>query len=92
LVASISQPPSIPAVQALLIMAGRELALGLSSVGWLKSGMAFRMIEELALDRDAYTDLDTVPADDHELVYMRQRVFWSAYSWDKYAYHNLLVS
>lgn len=84
LVATISQPPSIPTVQALLIMAGRELALGLSSANWLKSGMAFRMIEELALDRDAYTDLRTVP-DDRELVYMRQRVYWSAFSWDKYA-------
>jgi hypothetical protein len=92
LVAGISQPPSIPTVQALLIMAGRELALGLSSAGWLKSGMAFRMIEELALDRDAYTDLDTVLADDRDLVYMRQRVFWSAYSWDKYVYRDLRVS
>lgn len=83
LVAGLSLPPSITTVQALLIMAGRELALGLSSAGWLKSGMAFRMVEELALDRDAYTDIDTVPSIDREAIYMRQRVFWSAYSWDK---------
>ena len=86
LVASLSHSPSIPTIQALLIMAGRELALGVSSAGWLKSGMAFRMIEELALERDAYTDVDLTPLHDRETIYIRQRVFWSAYSWDKYVY------
>jgi hypothetical protein len=83
LVASLSDPPSITTVQALLIMAGRELALGVSSAGWLKSGMAFRMIEEMDLERDAYTDLTNGLAGVSEQVYMRQRLFWSAYSWDK---------
>jgi hypothetical protein len=64
-------------------MAGRELALGVSSAGWLKSGMAFRMIEEMDLERDAYTDLTNGLAGVSEQVYMRQRLFWSAYSWDK---------
>jgi hypothetical protein len=83
LVASLSNAPSIATIQALLIMAGRELALGVSSAGWLKSGMAFRMIEDMALERDAYTNIDIIPPQDREMIYIRQRVFWSAYSWDK---------
>lgn len=65
-------------------MAGREVALGASSAGWLKSGMALRMVEELGLERDAFVNLEDVPDQDRETVYMRQRTFWSAYSWDKY--------
>ncbi|OCF42308.1 hypothetical protein I317_03811 [Kwoniella heveanensis CBS 569] len=81
--ASLAEPPSIPTIQALLILSGRDLALGLASAGWLKSGMAFRMIEDLGIQADVSQDLAMVPSPKLEEVGMRQRLFWSAYSWDK---------
>ncbi|WVF70007.1 hypothetical protein IAT40_004793 [Kwoniella sp. CBS 6097] len=83
-IASLAEAPSIPTVQALMILSGRELALGLVSAGWLKSGMAFRMIEDLGLQSDVTKDLAMVPPHKVEDVAMRQRLFWSAYSWDKF--------
>jgi len=62
----------------------------MSSPGWLKSGMAFRMIEDLGLAEDAMIDMAQVPEHRREEVEMRKRVFWSAYSWDKWVLHSLL--
>lgn len=45
--------------------------------------MAFRMIAEMRLVLDASADLDSVSESSKERVTIRQRVFWSAYSWDK---------
>jgi hypothetical protein len=83
LLSHFSDAPTLPTIQALLILAGRELALGYMSAGWLKSGMAFRMIEEMDLERDASIDLGAVAEEQRETVYLRQRIYWSAYSWDK---------
>lgn len=90
LVPALTAPPALTTVQALLILAGRDLALNMSSAGWLKSGMAFRMIEDMGLVDDAMLDLTEVPAHRQEEVAMRKRVFWSAYSWDKRAVSCLI--
>jgi hypothetical protein len=41
------------------------------------------MIEEMDLERDASFDLGAVAEEQRETVYLRQRIYWSAYSWDK---------
>lgn len=80
---SLSSPPNIPTVQALLILAGRDLALGQASSGWLKSGMAFRMISDMNVQSDIWTEEESLQPEAREQVRMRKRLFWSAYTWDK---------
>lgn len=83
LVSALSDPPTIPTIQALLILSGRDLALGFTSAGWLKSGMAFRMITEMRLGTDPpFSTADSGSRNTQDIA-IRQRVLWSAYSWDK---------
>lgn len=51
------EPPLLTTVQALLIMSGRDLAMGAAHAGWLKSGMAFRMVTEIGLEPYAYLEV-----------------------------------
>jgi hypothetical protein len=83
LVSSLNDLPTIPTIQALLILSGRDLALGFTSAGWLKSGMAFRMISEMRLGSDLPDETVESTVHSNRDVAIRQRVFWSAYSWDK---------
>lgn len=73
---TLDSPPSIPAIQTLLILAGRDLALGKTHGGWLKSGLAFRMLTDMSIRLDLGDGGD-------EDQQVRQRLFWSAYLWDK---------
>jgi hypothetical protein len=72
-------PPDVPTVQALLIMAGRKLALGDAHAGWLFSGMAFRMLADLDIDLCEGEE----EGDGDEAGMMGRQLFWSAYCWDK---------
>ena len=83
LVSALSDPPTIPTIQALLILSGRDLALGFTSAGWLKSGMAFRMITEMRLGSESPQGTAGSAVTESQDAAIRQRVFWSAYSWDK---------
>ncbi|PYI30070.1 hypothetical protein BP00DRAFT_374036 [Aspergillus indologenus CBS 114.80] len=74
--------PRIPTIQGLLILGGRQCAVGRSSEGWLYTGMAIRMITDLGLHlRKSSTSLmkDFEP-DDLEI---RKRLYLSVYTWDK---------
>ena len=75
------QPPSIPTIQALLVLAGRQLAIGETDLGWLYSGMAFRMLERVGVDVASVQN----SADDSEDAALRRQLFWSAQCWDKCA-------
>ncbi|OPB42766.1 hypothetical protein A0O28_0084020 [Trichoderma guizhouense] len=44
-----SSKPKIPTIQGLLILGGRQCAIGKSSEGWLYTGMAIRMLLDLGL-------------------------------------------
>lgn len=81
LVDCLAGPPNIPTVQALLVLSGRDLALGQASAGWLKSGMAFRMIDDMQIREEIVKGAQNFYTG--ELAYMRRRLFWSAYAWDK---------
>ncbi|CZR63624.1 uncharacterized protein PAC_13521 [Phialocephala subalpina] len=80
---AISQPSSIPVIQALLQQSAREVAFANSSQAWLYSGMAFRMAIDLGihLPNDKLRGyVQSLTAEDIEI---RKRLFWSCYTWDK---------
>ena len=74
--------PKIPTIQGLLILGGRQCAIGKASEGWLYTGMAISMIKDLGfhLHRDQNALLHDLEPDDLEA---RKRLCLSAYVWDK---------
>ncbi|KAI1615129.1 nitrogen assimilation transcription factor nirA [Exophiala viscosa] len=72
--------PAIPTIQGLLILGGRQCAVGRNSEGWLYTGMAIRMIKDLGLHLPRRLRLATTEPDDLETW---KRVYLSAYVWDK---------
>jgi hypothetical protein len=77
---AITQPSSIPTVQALLQLSARELASGLISQSWVYSGVAFRMASDLGLQHSDPRIKSLAPFDRE----IRLRLYWSCYFWDKY--------
>ncbi|KAJ5624418.1 hypothetical protein N7510_000727 [Penicillium lagena] len=76
------EKPKICTIQGLLILGGRQCAIGKSSEGWLYTGMAIRMITDLGIHlyRGNLEGLDGLEPDDLEV---RKRLYLSAYLWDK---------
>ncbi|EED19198.1 CHA4 activatory protein, putative [Talaromyces stipitatus ATCC 10500] len=74
--------PKIPTIQGLLILGGRQCAVGKSSEGWLYTGMAIRMITDLGLHlrKGRNAMLKEYEPDDLEV---RKRLYLSCYAWDK---------
>ncbi|KAK4936287.1 hypothetical protein LTR10_022815 [Elasticomyces elasticus] len=72
--------PAIPTIQGLLILGGRQCAVGRNSEGWLYTGMAIRMIKDLGLHLPRRLRLASTEPDDLETL---KRVYLSAYAWDK---------
>ncbi|KAI9928606.1 hypothetical protein MW887_001821 [Aspergillus wentii] len=74
--------PRIPTIQGLLILGGRQCAVGKSSEGWLYTGMAIRMTMDLGLHikRSDASLLEGFEPDDLEV---RKRLYLSVYAWDK---------
>lgn len=74
--------PSIPTVQALLLLSAQECGQGNLSQAWLYSGMAFRLIVDLGIvfDGRRYARTVRLSVEDIEI---RSRLFWSCYFWDK---------
>ena len=76
--------PKITNVQALLCIAFHELGQGSSSLGWLFSGMAFRMGQELGFHQDPRTWINTDRSIITERdIEIRRRVYWGCYVADK---------
>lgn len=77
-----SGSPSIPTVQALLLLSAQECGQGHLTQAWLYSGMAFRLIEDLGIvfDGRKYAGALKFSTEDLEI---RNRLFWSCYLWDK---------
>ncbi|KAH7038366.1 fungal-specific transcription factor domain-containing protein, partial [Microdochium trichocladiopsis] len=74
--------PRIPTIQGLLILGGRECAMGKSSQGWLFTGMAIRMMVDIGvhLHTSKIAELERLtPAE----IETRKRLYNSAYIWDK---------
>lgn len=80
LAGELDKPSSIPTIQGLLILGGRDCALGRISQGFILAGIAFRMISDLGIDKEDETALSSIS---HEERTVHRRVVWSAYTWDK---------
>lgn len=74
--------PSIPTIQGLLILSGRQCATGRSSEGWLYTGMAIRMMQDTGLHLDT-TRLARLERWTPAETETRKRLYNSAYIWDK---------
>lgn len=71
--------PHITTVQSLLCLAFYEIGRGKISQGWLLSGMAFRISQDLGLQRGLKDDSSLTVRIDHEI---RGRVYWGCYTSD----------
>lgn len=74
--------PAIATIQGLLILGGRQCAMGKSSEGWLYTSMAIRMMKDIGLHLDIMKlcGLEKwTPAE----AETRKRLYNSAYIWDK---------
>ncbi|OZJ04008.1 hypothetical protein BZG36_03624 [Bifiguratus adelaidae] len=69
----------ITTVQALLLMAIHQNGVGSVARGWLYAGMAFRMAQDLGLNRNS--ESWNIRPEERET---RKRVFWSCYILDRY--------
>nr|XP_036581799.1 uncharacterized protein CTRU02_08371 [Colletotrichum truncatum]KAF6790242.1 hypothetical protein CTRU02_08371 [Colletotrichum truncatum] len=74
--------PSIATIQGLLILGGRQSAMGKSSEGWLYTGMAVRMMKDIGLHLDI-TKLSRLERWTAAETETRKRLYNSAYIWDK---------
>ncbi|KAL7782622.1 fungal-specific transcription factor domain-containing protein [Trichoderma afarasin] len=76
--------PSIPTAQTFLCLAFYEIGRGNLSKGWSFSGIAFRMAQDLGLQRDPDNWL---PHDSSLSTYedseIRRRIYWGCYNSDK---------
>lgn len=72
--------PAVPTIQGLLILGGRQCAIGKNSEGWLYTGMAIRMIKDLGLHLASRLPTSATEPDDLET---QKRLYLSAYAWDK---------
>lgn len=72
--------PAIPTIQGLLILGGRQCAVGKSSEGWLYTGMAIQMIKDLGLHLPRRLRMSNIEPDDFET---QKRLYLSAFGWDK---------
>ncbi|KAL7328127.1 hypothetical protein PS15p_206447 [Mucor circinelloides] len=70
--------PKISTVQALLLMASHQQGAMKSARAWLYSGMAFRMAQDLGLNRNC--DHWNISPEERE---RRKRVFWCCYIVDR---------
>lgn len=77
--------PSPTTIQALLCLAFHEVGQGNASQGWLFSGMAFRMGQDLGFHQDPMRwisqDRSIVTPEDIEI---RRRIYWGSYVADKF--------
>ncbi|KAF2756436.1 hypothetical protein EJ05DRAFT_441135 [Pseudovirgaria hyperparasitica] len=71
------QEPTIPTLQALILLSAREIGKGSVSLAWLYSGMGFRM----AIDLGIFTKANNTS--DSQIGCIRERLAWSCFLWDK---------
>ena len=76
------ETPKIPTIQGLLILGGRQCAIGRNSEGWLFTSMAIAMVKDMGLHLPQSTAqrMKELEPDDLEA---RTRLYLSAYAWDK---------
>ncbi|GAA5982372.1 hypothetical protein JCM11641_006960 [Rhodosporidiobolus odoratus] len=71
-------------VQALLLIAYREIGVGAMSSAWMNAGMAIRMAQDLGLFRDVEKWHLPTPRFTPEEIATRKRVWWACVILDRY--------
>ncbi|KAL6914911.1 hypothetical protein FSST1_012671 [Fusarium sambucinum] len=74
--------PRITTIQGLLILGGRQCAIGKSSQGWLFTGMAIRMMVDIGIHLNANRIAELERSTPSEIE-ARKRLYNSAFIWDK---------
>ncbi|KAL4861789.1 fungal-specific transcription factor domain-containing protein [Aspergillus spectabilis] len=78
------QYPDMTVIQSLLCCAFFELSMGNHSKGWMLSGMAFRMAQDLGFHQDPrFVMRDSAAGDVTHGYEMRRRMYWGCYIADK---------
>lgn len=73
---------TVPDVQALLLLSAQEAGRGNRTQSWLYSGMAIRLVEDMGINIDG-RKFGASAHFTNEDIEIRNRLFWSCYSWEK---------
>lgn len=73
---------TVPDVQALLLLSAQEAGRGNRTQAWLYSGMAIRLVEDMGINIDGRRFAMSAHFSSEDLE-IRNRLFWSCYSWEK---------
>ncbi|KAL1409006.1 hypothetical protein Q8F55_005830 [Vanrija albida] len=77
----LTSPPTFANTQALLVLAGRQVARGQTTQAWVFTGMAIRLMQDMGMHLPPSAD-DATRFSQEERD-QRTRLFWAAYTWDK---------
>ncbi|KUJ16215.1 uncharacterized protein LY89DRAFT_646684 [Mollisia scopiformis] len=76
------EKPRLATVQALCLMSVREAGCGREAKGWVYSGMAFRMAQDMGLNLDSSMTNNREALDEKEID-ARRVTFWGCFLFDK---------
>ncbi|EMR86808.1 putative pathway-specific nitrogen regulator protein [Botrytis cinerea BcDW1] len=79
------EKPRLTTIQALCLMSVREAGAGREGKGWVYSGMAFRMAQDMGLNLDSGINKNSpkeFPVDEDEID-VRRVTFWGCFLFDK---------
>ena len=77
------EKPRLTTIQALCLMSVREAGCGREAKGWVYSGMAFRMAQDMGLNLDSGGMSNNQDALDEQEIDARRVTFWGCFLFDK---------
>ena len=77
------EKPRLTTIQALCLMSVREAGCGREAKGWVYSGMAFRMAQDMGLNLDSGGMSNSRDAMDEQEIDARRVTFWGCFLFDK---------
>ncbi|KAG9247368.1 fungal-specific transcription factor domain-containing protein [Calycina marina] len=77
------EKPKLTTIQALCLMSVREAGCGREAKGWVYSGMAFRMAQDMGLNLDSGGMTNSKETLDEGEVDARRVTFWGCFLFDK---------
>lgn len=77
------EKPRLTTIQALCLMSVREAGCGREAKGWVYSGMAFRMAQDMGLNLDSGGMSNSRDSMDEQEIDVRRVTFWGCFLFDK---------
>ncbi|RDL30708.1 putative pathway-specific regulatory protein nit-4 [Venustampulla echinocandica] len=77
------EKPSLTTIQALCLMSVREAGCGREAKGWVYSGMAFRLAQDMGLSLDSGGMTNSRESMDEQEIDARRVTFWGCFLFDK---------